>query len=360
VSGGVRRGLADFACRAVQATLPPASQSWGWAVRCETAAIPDDTQALLFALNSARGLMPRAVASRLLHPSAALIGAVALGVVYMTIADAPTQYLGMNVAALLIGLAMLALLGRAGASGRTCGNRTIAAMAGALLATPLLGDQVDGIGRWVSLGGVSVQPSLILLPLMLVAFARERNRVSTMGILAAAAALAIQPDRAMAGMLVAGLAVLMLMRPDRLVISAFAASVGGFAVTLARADALPAAPYVDDVLCSAFGVHWAAGAAALAGSTLLLVPAITGWHRDLENRSTYAVFGAAWLAIIMAAALGNYPTPIVGYGGSAIIGYALCLLALPTPASDPAGATSGTLGAVKVQPTDQLLLIALA
>ena len=44
---------------------------------------------------------------------------------------------------------------------------------------------------------------------------------------------------------------------------------------------------------------------------------------------TYAAFGAVWLAVILAAALGNYPTPLVGYSGSAILGYLLSLLGLP-------------------------------
>lgn len=360
MSGGVRRGLADFTCRVLQATLPPALRSWGWAIRCETAAIPDDSQALLFALQSARGLLPSAVTPRLLHPSAALIGAVALGVVYMAIAGAPTRYLGINLGALFVGLAMLALFPGAGVSGRICGARTIAAMAGALLATPLLGDKVDGIGRWVSLSGVSVQPSLILLPFMLVAFARERNRTSTMGMVVAAAALAIQPDRAMAGMLAAGLAVLMVMRPDRFVISAFAASVAGFAVTLARADALPEAPYIDGILLSAFHVHWAAGAAAWGGSVLLLFPAIAGYYRDPAKRATFAVFGAAWLALILAAAFGTYPTPVVGYGGSAIIGYALSILALPKLMTDPVPPVAGIAEQPITPLSDQRLSVVLA
>ena len=62
---GLRRRLADRACRALLAILPPSLASWGWAVRCEVASIPDDSKALLFALDSLFGLMPRAVASRL-------------------------------------------------------------------------------------------------------------------------------------------------------------------------------------------------------------------------------------------------------------------------------------------------------
>ena len=33
--------------------------------------------------------------------------------------------------------------------------------------------------------------------------------------------------------------------------------------------------------------------------------------------------------MLLASALGNYPTPLLGYGGSGILGYLLCLAALP-------------------------------
>ena len=357
---GLRRGLADFICRALQATLPPSLQSWGWAVRCETAGIPDDTQALLFALDSVRGLAPRAVAPRLLHPFAALIGAVTLGLAYMAIANAPTRYLGINIGALVIGMTVLALFSRTVLAKRQWGSIAIITMAGALLATALLGDRVDGIARWVSIGGLAVQPSLILLPFMLVAFTQTRYLLSTIGIIFAAMALAMQPDRAMSGMLAAGLAVLAVMRPEKHVSTAFGASIVGLIATLVRADTLPAAPYVDQILFSAFDVHMAAGAAVLGGSVLLLVPAVVGWQRDPASRATYAVFGAAWFAAIMAAALGNYPTPIVGYGGSAIIGYALSLLALPKLASGNAREASRTFGEANTTPLDRHLLVALA
>ncbi|KQN01828.1 hypothetical protein ASE85_21585 [Sphingobium sp. Leaf26] len=139
MSAGLRRGLTDLACRALQATLPPSLQAWGRAVRCEAASIPDDTKALLFTLDSLCGLMPRAVASHLLQPFASLTGdgapfskesttmhildatmrrpralgiicaisAVVLGVAYMVIACAPMRYLGINAGALVIGLTAL-------------------------------------------------------------------------------------------------------------------------------------------------------------------------------------------------------------------------------------------------------------
>jgi hypothetical protein len=389
---GLRRALADLACRALQAALPANLQSWGWAIRCETAGIADDTRALLFALHGLCGLMPRAIASHLLRPFASLAGdgallsggslmmkvfqatmrrprtvgiacaicAVFLGIAYMAIAGAPARYLAINAVALLIGLALLTLLGRDKLVGRQWPVAAIAAMAGALLATALLGDSVDGAARWVKLGGLSIQPSLILLPLMLVAFARVRDIIVTASIVAAAAAMALQPDRAMAGMLVLSLAVLAALRPDRHSVLAFTASIAGFAVTLARPDTMPAVPHVDGILYSSFDVHAAAGMAVLAGSVLLLVPAMVGLSRDPENRKTYATFGAVWFAAIMAAALGNYPTPIVGYGGSAIIGYALSLLALPKLAGARAAAASRTHVEAEAGALDGDLLVGLA
>jgi len=392
MSAGLRRGLADLACRALQATLPPSLHSWGWAIRCETAGIPDDTEALLFALHSVCGLLPRAVASHLLKPFAALsgegtsfaerstamtiidammlrpralgiacaVGAVILGLAYMVIAGAPTRYLGVNVGALAIGLAVLALLGRTLPLDRQWMGGATIAMAGALLATAFIGNEVEGISRWVRLGGFALQPSLILLPVMIVAFSRSRSGVTTAGVVAAIAAIALQPDRAMAGMLVLGLATLAMIRRDRHSAVVLIASIAGFAVTLARADPLPAVPHVEQVLYSSFSVHVAAGLAVLGGLVLLLVPAIVGWRRDYGNRATYAAFGAVWFAAILAAAVGNYPTPIVGYGGSAIIGYALSLLALPKRAGVGASVVSRARGEAEGTLSDRHLFVGLA
>jgi hypothetical protein len=344
---GVRRGLADMVCRALLALLPTSLKSWGWAIRYETAGIPEDTKALLFALGSLSGLMREAFAMRLVHPLgeglmcrpraggvACGVGAVLLGLAYMALVGAPTRYMGVNAGALVLALAMLGLLGKAGP---VCWAGVIPAMAAALMATALWGDSADGAVRWVKLAGLSIQPSLILLPAMLVAFARTRTAFATTGILIAVVAMALQPDRAMAGMMVASLASLAIARPTRHVIAVLGAGILGFAITLTRADTVPAAPYIDQILQASLEGHALAAAAVLSGLGLLLVPAVAGWLRDPVNRCSYAAFGTAWLAAIVAAAVGNHPTPLVGYGGSAIIGYVLSLLALPVPTPEPVG-----------------------
>jgi hypothetical protein len=144
--------------------------------------------------------------------------------------------------------------------------------------------------------------------------------------LVTALALALQPDRAMAGALLAGLAALALTVRDRRVVLALAAAVTGFAVTLARPDTLPPTAFVEQVYAGAFGFSALAGLAIVAGSALLLLPLLA------LNRTAALVFAATWLAILAASVLGNYPTPLLGYGGSGILGYLLCLAALPRQA----------------------------
>lgn len=392
MSLGTRRRVALLICRVLQSALPPGLRPWGGAIAQEVAEIDDDNAALLFALHSLFGLAPRIILFQLARPLAALagrdtrnggmvdmglyegvvrrpqalgaacaVGAVLLGLAYMWAAGAPLRYLGINTGALAVGLGLLALSGGlVGVARRWPGALTLA-MGVLLLATGLLGDRSEGAARWVAFGGLFIQPSLILLPAMVVGFARSRNALSAIGLIVAAAAMAIQPDRAMAGMLAAGLAVLAALRPDRWALPAFAASTLAFGITLVRPDTLPAMPYVDQILYSAFDVHALAGLAVLGGSILLVVPAIVGKLYDATHREAYSVFGIVWLAAILAAAIGNYPTPIVGYGGSAVLGYMLSLAMLPTATRACVGAEVSIRDqAPGQQPVDRHLCIGIA
>jgi hypothetical protein len=166
----------------------------------------------------------------------------------------------------------------------------------------------------------------MIVPLMAVLFARSRDVLSLGGVALAALALALQPDRGMSGALAAGLTVLAFARPDRQTLAAASLSVIGLGAALMQADPSPAMPFVDQILYSSFGIHPLAGTAVLLGSMLLVLPFLTGIRAKGVEPSACATFGAVWAAIIVAAALGNYPTPVVGYGGSAIVGYFLSLI----------------------------------
>ncbi len=257
------------------------------------------------------------------------LAATCLGIVYLTAAGAPASRSVVNGVAFLLGV--VALVGIGGAMpriGRYSGP-LILVIGSSLLATALLGSAADGASRWIMIGPLSVQLSLVLLPFMAVTFARYPTLPACIGIAVAAGALALQPDRAMAGVLAFSMAVLASTRPGSLTVSALIVAIAAFLLSLVRADMLPAVPYVDRILFTAFDVHMLAGAAVWLGSLLLLVPPILGWRGNADLRHAYLVSGAVWLGCIAAAAVGNYPTPVVGYGGSAILGYLLTFAFLP-------------------------------
>lgn len=333
------------------AILPPALRSWGAAMRHEIAAIASGREAIAFALGcigvalhaafaapaSARAgdlsqteqlpMRPQAGTRRIAALCA--IAATGLGLGYLALAGAPPGYLAMNAAALAIGFLAVGIIGAWPAAIRLSPDLMLLALGCALLAASLFGTNMGGATRWVSIGGLSVQLSLIVLPVMALGFARNRTPAATMAIMLAAAALALQPDRAMAGALTAAMLAIVLVRPDRNALFALTAGGAAFAATLAQPDTQPAMPWVDQIFHTAFAAHPLAGVALYAGAAVMLVPALFGWARDPANRAVHAALGALWLAMLVAAALGNYPTPVIGYGGSAIVGYVIAALAMP-------------------------------
>jgi hypothetical protein len=345
--------LARGLCRLGQRMLPPSLHEWGEAAARELESLERPSEAVAFALGclgwAAREAIifhfskpdqPEDNTMLITHPlrgprAAALwcgLAAAALGLAYLTMADAPASYLMINLAAVVLGLLLLGFLVLAERAHLAPGAINLL-LGAALLAVSQFGVSADGVTRWVGLGALTIQPSLMVVPVMLVTFARSRDILSMAGLILAALALSLQPDRAMAGALAAGSVALMITRPSRHVLAVAAAAVAGLAVTLIRVDRSPAVPFVDRILYSAFDVHPLAGLAVTLGSAVLVVPALLMIRADAADRPACAVFGASWAAVVLAAALGNYPTPLVGYGGSAIVGYLLSLIAFPSAAS---------------------------
>ena len=361
MTGLVRRAASNMLAAASR-MLPESLRPWARAMERELAETGDDGRALLFALGCLRAILGLAISARLRTFAAAarilvrplmssgwslsmishvfarprLLGlicgaaAAAIGIAYMAAAGAPKSYLVVNLAASILGASAWMALTRTAGSGPRAGGAAILALAIPLLGTALLGAASGGASRWLSIGQLNLQTSLIVLPIMIVLYARRPDRIGTAGLIAAALALAIQPDRAMAGVLLAALLALVMATRSGLAAAAAAASLLGFGWTLLEPDSLTAVPYVDQILFTAFDLDPLAGLAVLAGAAALIGPAIIAASRRAAERETLLAFGACWLAIVAAAALGNYPTPLVGYGGSAVLGYFLSAALLPS------------------------------
>lgn len=342
----------------VRRSLPPSLRPWGEAACREAGEIARPGEALRFALGCLVWALGEAIRYRVSNlkqreeetmgdgrtigprGAAALCGAgaTALGLGYMAAGGAPDRHLMINAGALAFGLVALAILALADRRGHLPAGPASLLLGLALLAVSLWGVSVGGVTRWVALGPLIIQPAMMFVPLMAVLFARSRDALSLTGIALAALALALQPDRGMAGALAAGLTVVALIRPDRKTLAGAVVALIGFAAAMAQADPSPAMPFVDQILYSAFAVHPLAGAAVVLGSALLVLPALAARRLSGPAQTACIAFGAVWAGLILAAALGNYPTPLVGYGGSAIVGYLLSLVVFPRRAAEPAGA----------------------
>ena len=102
-------------------------------------------------------------------------------------------------------------------------------------------------------------------------------------------------------------------------------------------DALPSVTFVEHVIPLAFAHGTGLGLVATLG---LMTPALALFifaRVDRRTSRTAMVLGAAWAGLAVAALVGNYPTPLVGYGFSPIVAYLLSwgLLALATDADMP-------------------------
>ncbi len=337
------RRLPILIARLAATVLSARHSEWGHAMVVETASL-ERGPAFRFAL----GCLSAALSLRLSHLIAkrdqpmtldpilqprrfailCAAGAILLGFAYMAAAGAPMRYFAVNAGAFLLGLLGLAAMTGARLGAVITGMFAVA-MAGILLSVSLTGVTADGVTRWVRVAGVLIQPSLILIPVLVLGFVRLRSPLLALALAVAALALALAPDRAMAGALVASLAIVAATRRGLLELATLAVASTALTVTLMRPDPSPAVPFVDQILFSAFAVHPAAGLAVWGGVLLLILPALVGVRRDPDNRMSYMVLGATWLATIAAAALGNFPTPLVGYGGSAILGYLIGVIGLP-------------------------------
>ena len=242
------------------------------------------------------------------------------GVVYLWAAGAPSSFVLINSVALAVGCGLVATLRLPEASHI---RFFIAGALLSLLAMPLLlGPWVDGIARWVSLGGFTLHTGFLAAPL-LVRFAASEQRTGPWILIAAIVLAFSHPDSATCLALSLGALAAAMCKRHR---AMFAVGVLGLAATLGASFAapLPPQPFVERVLPELWSVSkLAAGALGLA---LLIGGAALIFLHEMPKTQRWAVRGTM-LGFLSAAALSDFPYPLIGYGAASILGFAIAMLA---------------------------------
>lgn len=240
------------------------------------------------------------------------------GLAYLAIFDAPPRYLIINSAALAAGLFWIGV-GRLPENLRIRRAITLALIS--LLAIPLAtGPDIHGIARWVPLGNFQLHAGMIAIPSLACLVARDRDYAPP-AMLAAILLSLIQPDAASAFALTGAAVGLYFAWSDWK--PGIVAVVGFFAALFAHVrGVIPPQPFVERVLA-----ELAMSSPLVALSVLAtLIASFLLMLRVVDNAppGRYAVAGTL-AGFSLAGMISSYPSILIGYGASPIIGFALAL-----------------------------------
>jgi len=187
----------------------------------------------------------------------------------------------------------------------------------------------DGVHRWFRLGPLRLHPAAMTVPLLLLllVFLLEQRRLSSV-LLVFTSTMALhiaQPDAGQATALAAGGLVLAAFLDESIGMRITLAGVGLLGAGLAwmRPDPLAPVPMVEDIVSAAFGLNGGLGISAILSLALLPLSAVY-WGRQSKPKSIATIYGfvlaAYWLASIVVVCIGEFPTPVLGFGASPILG----------------------------------------
>ncbi len=209
------------------------------------------------------------------------------------------------------------------------GAAILFALATAVLAAVLLaGIELDGVKRWLSLGPLTVQPALILGPLLLALAASREGRHWRIAILVPILLVALQPDAASLLALVAGTAAMIAHAAGRarsgwsarrIGIAAGAGALAVLGLIVAGIQTPPPVAFVEGTV----------GIAGLSGPTAMLLhfAAIVLMIAALLSLGDQAgvALAAYFAAAAIAAVFWTFPMPVAGAGPSHAVGFGLAI-----------------------------------
>ena len=264
--------------------------------------------------------------------------AVLLGLAVQHRLGAQASGLMIQAAGALLGAVLFVALSRVHAPRRVSVAFGLAVLLAFITLPLVVGPELAGARRWLLLGPISIQPSMILLPLVIWLVAGPRPGVDkSLLILAAGGVLALQFDAAaLTGLTLAWLAGhARSARRSEVHVQGVAFSLAILTVwAWMRPDALPSVAWVEQVLPNAWGLGLWTGVMASLAAILVLTPLIV-LARGSQAALSLAAF---YVGLVGAALVGNYPLPVVGLGASLVLGWliALGLARAPTRSHPPA------------------------
>jgi hypothetical protein len=250
-----------------------------------------------------------------------IVGALAVlaGVAFLWVVGALPGMATRNVAAYAIGLAIG--FGALRLARWSWGVPVLLAGASLLILLTLIGAEADGVRRWIGLGPVTLQPALVVVPMLVALAGNEQGRKWSPWLVVPAALIALQPDAASLAALAAAMAVTTKKRDGLPMLAATIVATMLASIALIGLATPPPAAFVEGTAATA----WTSGAAAtglhLAAIVLMATAALSAKNASGAAVAAYFLVSAA-IAMFWA-----FPMPIAGAAPSHLLGFG-CAMAI--------------------------------
>ncbi|MEM6990414.1 MAG: FtsW/RodA/SpoVE family cell cycle protein, partial [Myxococcota bacterium] len=240
----------------------------------------------------------------------------------------PVTMPAMNTTAIAIGVAVLMIAGPLVARPLRAHGREVGIAVVVLLALTFVSEPTSDVHRWISVGRMRLHPSSMLAPIALLSLrsllADDRFAEAAIVFVALQVIHIGQPDAGQATAVAAGaIAAMLCTQLPRLHLrTGVGVALGTVLLAWSRPDPLQPVALVEDMPARAFELGIPYGVAAALG--LLALPAAALLRRRAQQSSsetvaavTLAVYFATTIAVTF---VGHFPTPVLGFGASPIIG----------------------------------------
>ncbi len=252
------------------------------------------------------------------------------GLTYLIAAGAPSHYVTVNAGALAFGLAMITIGPiQIGVLSNIKARRVLCVTLIALMALPIVaGPSINGVSRWLSVGGLNLHIGMVTVPLLMCLAARDRDYAIPITLSAILISL-MQPGAASAFALMLAAVGFYYAWDDW---KAGVAAITGFMVGVFASlrGELPAQPFVERILADVVAVQ---PFLAIAMVLSLFVSFFLMLHFIPHSKAERFAMAGTFAGFSIAAFLSNYPHILIGYGAAPILGYGLALSARPRSAA---------------------------
>lgn len=250
-----------------------------------------------------------------------LIIAVLAGCIYMVLAEAPRSYLLVNGGALVCAIGFATFLKRPSPGLGSIALTGIAVLF--CIATLFSRIEIEGVQRWIGVGPIRLHAGLLLLPVIVSFLPDLRKILALLTVFVLGLTISLQPDRAAAVALLLGVLTLATAKRDRWSFGMLAVAAMGCVGAFWQQDPLQPVQFVEYVMIDAWQFHPLI--AIILSGALMLAFVLPLRGLGLSNNIHLFAAMATIMGFAIMSLLGPYPTPLIGYGASAIIGYGFVL-----------------------------------